>query len=435
MQCLSDSTHNYALYLPTNYYDDPEAEFPVIYAFDAAARGVMPVELFRDAAEKYGYIIAGSNVSENGPWEPILKAAETMMKDVEARFRVDKARRYTTGFSGGARVATSLAVLYGTFEGVIGCGAGFSPNYPPYFDLQTCYIGLVGNCDFNYQEMMHLGEWLSKFNIDHYIYEFSGGHEWPPAEVITNAVTWLEFKAMKNELKWTDYNLREEYYENHMALINSLIKQGNYYAAYEEALELKSFLDGIRKLDELDAILNDLKTKEDVRKESARLRQILEEERTYYKGYMDAFAAYRRNYEDSMTPVVPLSWWKEQVKLALNKIDKGDSYAETLLGRRMIDFMWRTAYQQYESVLGTEFEPVSRDYLEIWALIQPDAITPYFYLAKYFTGQGKYSKALSYLQLAVDKGLHDPALIENDTVLVRLVSLPEYQRIGARMGN
>ncbi len=67
MVCRADSNHTYALYLPSYYYESDVEEWPVIYAFDAAARGVMPVELFMDAAEKYGYIIAGSNISENGP--------------------------------------------------------------------------------------------------------------------------------------------------------------------------------------------------------------------------------------------------------------------------------------------------------------------------------------------------------------------------------
>jgi hypothetical protein len=88
--CLNDTNHSYALYLPSYYYSSDQEEWPVIYAFDASARGVLPVDLFTEAAEKYGYIIAGSNVSENGPWEPILRAAENMLKDTEARFYIDQ---------------------------------------------------------------------------------------------------------------------------------------------------------------------------------------------------------------------------------------------------------------------------------------------------------------------------------------------------------
>ncbi len=58
------SDQTYALYLPSAYA--PNKKWPIVYAFDPAARGRMPVELMKDAAEKYGYIVVGSNNSRNG---------------------------------------------------------------------------------------------------------------------------------------------------------------------------------------------------------------------------------------------------------------------------------------------------------------------------------------------------------------------------------
>jgi hypothetical protein len=431
--CLNDSNHHYALYLPSYYYNSDIEAWPVIYAFDAAARGSLPVELFREAAEKYGYIIAGSNISENGPWEPILKAAETMFKDTEARFKIDSTRRYTTGFSGGARVATSLAVLYGTFEGVIGCGAGFSNNYPPHFDLEFNYIGLIGNRDFNYQEMQSLDDRLGKFQMSHFIYKYPGEHEWPPSEVITDAVTWLEFRAMEKELKWTDYGMREDYYEANHQLILDLIQAGREYDACMQCEKLLSYLHGIRNTREIETLYESLKKTGGVVKEKKYLLKIMEEERGYYLLYSDAFVCYRMNFEDSMTPVKPNSWWKEQVKIANDKILKGENPMDTLLGRRMVDFIWRTAYMQYESVQGTEYQSIARYFLDIWAIAQPDAISPYYFLAKYYTQQGRYDKALKSLEDAIKRGLSDITLIENDSTLINLTTMSDYKRVVAKM--
>jgi hypothetical protein len=431
--CLNDTNHSYALYLPSYYYNSDQEEWPVIYAFDASARGVLPVELFTEAAEKYGYIIAGSNVSENGPWEPILRAAEKRLKDTEARFKIDQKRRYTTGFSGGARVATTLAVLYGTFAGVIGCGAGFSNNYPPHFDLEFSYIGLIGNRDFNYQEMEYLDEWLAKYNISHYIYEYPGGHDWPPAEIITDAVTWLEFRAMENELKWTDYGMREDYYEENHNKILDLIQEEREYDAYLLCEKVISYLHGVRNITEIETLRDDLNKTAAVRNEKKIKAGILAEERSYYLQYADAFVCYRINFEDSMTPVKQNSWWREQLKIAQDKIANSGNPMDTLLGRRMIDFIWRTAHMQYESVQGTGYQPTSRYFLEIWAMAQPDAISPYFYLAKYYTRQGRYDKAMKSLEEAVNRGLSDKNLIENDSTLVNLTTMTEYQKVLARL--
>src|SRR5262245_13386449 len=46
--CLKDASQSYALYLPPNYA--PDRQWPILYAFDPGARGVRPVERFKDAA-------------------------------------------------------------------------------------------------------------------------------------------------------------------------------------------------------------------------------------------------------------------------------------------------------------------------------------------------------------------------------------------------
>src|SRR5690348_17102495 len=63
---LNDASQSYALYLPSNY--TPDRKWPILYAFDPGAHGRAPVERFKEAAEKYGWIVVGSNNSRNGPW-------------------------------------------------------------------------------------------------------------------------------------------------------------------------------------------------------------------------------------------------------------------------------------------------------------------------------------------------------------------------------
>src|SRR5215469_4635144 len=104
---LYDPSQSYALFLPSQY--SPGRRWPVIYAFDPFARGKTAVEVYRPAAEKYGYIIAGSNNAKNGPTGPEMEAAQAMWNDTHRRLSIDKERTYTTGLSGGARVATTFA--------------------------------------------------------------------------------------------------------------------------------------------------------------------------------------------------------------------------------------------------------------------------------------------------------------------------------------
>ncbi len=88
--CKADASQHYSLYLPSHF--TPVRKWSIILAFDAGGRGRRAVERYQAAAEKYGYIIAGSNNSRNGPWEMSLNAAKAMTEDVEQRFPVDAKR-------------------------------------------------------------------------------------------------------------------------------------------------------------------------------------------------------------------------------------------------------------------------------------------------------------------------------------------------------
>src|ERR1700724_3512568 len=106
VRCGDDPAQHYSLYLPSNF--TPDRMWPIILAFDAGGRGRRAVERYQVGAERYGYIVAGSNNSRNGPWKRSLDAARALTADVTGRFPVDLQRIYTAGMSGGARVAMML---------------------------------------------------------------------------------------------------------------------------------------------------------------------------------------------------------------------------------------------------------------------------------------------------------------------------------------
>src|SRR5215510_2236266 len=53
--CKNSPEQTYALYLPSNY--SSSRTWPLLAAFDPGARGKVPVERFKEAAERYGYIV------------------------------------------------------------------------------------------------------------------------------------------------------------------------------------------------------------------------------------------------------------------------------------------------------------------------------------------------------------------------------------------
>ena len=192
--CLQDPGQSYALYLPHNY--DSRRAWPIIYCFDPGGRGAIPVALFREGAEKYGYILAGSNNSRNGPWEVILKAARAVWQDTHSRLAIDGNRVYAAGFSGGARAAMGLGKMLSVrLAGVIACGAGVPAWLTPADIAEVPWFGTVGIQDFNYREMMELERDLRQQGTPSLLRVFQGRHAWPSKKLALEAIAWLQEKT------------------------------------------------------------------------------------------------------------------------------------------------------------------------------------------------------------------------------------------------
>ena len=126
-----DPSIKYALYLPASY--NASKKSPLLIFFDAQARGSLPLELYKDVAERFGYILIGSNNSKNGnPADLTNKIISGLLQESIHRFSIDTTRVYTSGFSGGGRVAV-LSAMQNTFiKGVIGIAAGFPTEQLPH---------------------------------------------------------------------------------------------------------------------------------------------------------------------------------------------------------------------------------------------------------------------------------------------------------------
>jgi pimeloyl-ACP methyl ester carboxylesterase len=210
VQCEDKPAQHYALYLPSNY--TPARQWPVIFAFDPTARGLLGVERYRAAAEKHGYIVAGSNNSRNGLWEPSLEAAAAMTADVRKRFAVDPRRMYTAGMSGGARVAIMVALRTPTIAGVLASSAGYADSFRD--TVRFPFFGTAGTEDFNYREMHAVD---LRMKSPHRVEVFVGGHVWLPAHMAMDGVEWMELQAMRSGLKPRDERLIDELFAQRVA--------------------------------------------------------------------------------------------------------------------------------------------------------------------------------------------------------------------------
>ena len=263
VKCADDPAQSYALYVPSTY--SRAQAWNLLLGFHPAARGRAIVEKYRDAAERYGYIVAASNTSRNGPIGASAASVRAMSLDLGQRFAIDADRLYLTGLSGGARVAMQVALGKNNIAGVIASSAGY-PDAKPRSSLPFAVFGTAGTDDFNYLEMRQLDR---KLTSPHYVAIFGGGHTLPPDAVALEAIEWMELQAMKSGRRRRDDALIDRLLEKRRARI----AESSSPAATVHLLEaLAADFTGLRDVAAEAARARELAGQGDVRKALARER-------------------------------------------------------------------------------------------------------------------------------------------------------------------
>jgi predicted esterase len=431
---LNDSSQSYALYLPSNY--TPDRKWPVLYAFDPGARGRVPVERFKEAAEKYGWILVGSNNSRNGPWDISVNAWNAMQTDTHKRFAIDDERLYATGFSGGARAAVRIAAGCKCLAGVIASGAGFPRDLVPSPQMHFVFFGAAGVEDFNYPELKNLQEPLIKAGIIHRVQTFEGRHEWPPVSLATAAVEWMELHAIKAGKRPRDDGFINATWQQILTDARTLEGSKKYSDAYQLYLDLTQSFKGLRDVAEVETKVNQLgdsrEVKAAIREEQTEIKKQRELESRLYSliAGRDSGASNNQS-EEAFDAGNVLS----NILSDLRKQSKAsEDSTQRRVARRVLDGLFLGLIEQGISLLQTEKNySASIKPLKLATEVNPDRAGAFFYLAWAYAANRDKKKSLQSLNTAVEKGFSDAAMIEANKAFDFLRNDPEYQQIMARL--
>ena len=407
--CAADATQSYTLYVPTSYV--PGRKTPVLYCLDPGARGQVPVERFQAAAEKYGYLVAGSNNSRNGPFEQNYAAMDAMLRDTSQRYALDRQRIYLAGLSGGARVACQIAQT-GLAHGVIVCGAGFPGTEKPAA-VKFAVFGTVGVDDFNYPELRRLDGELEELGVPHRIVVFAGGHEWLPAALANEAIEWLELQAMRAGLRPKDEALVQASFQTRRDAVALLAPPGQFLAAKSLAADFAGLAD----------------TAEIVKraKELAGSREVRDWKRQEQK---------QGNQQNEMTDeLFDLAQDGRLVKLR-EKVDAWRKIADALddsAERRLMRRVLHGAYVRGSETSRAGLE--AREYaqvvpmLELMAALRPERAQTFYDLAYAHARNGEKKHAVDALKQAAAAGFKDAARVAAEPAFAPLHADAAYQAV------
>lgn len=215
----ADATQTYTLYLPPSH--TAASKLPLLLIFDPRGRGTTAAEIFRPAAEQYGWILMSSNQTRSDGEAGVNERAIRALLPETTRWSADPKRLYATGFSGTAIVACALGLNSGALAGVIGVGGRLVKEVPPA-DFRFAHFGAAGDTDFNNREMRELDDALGRAGKPHRFEQFSGDHRWFDSALATDAVAWMELVAMKEERRARDEALIERLYARDLEAADAL---------------------------------------------------------------------------------------------------------------------------------------------------------------------------------------------------------------------
>jgi hypothetical protein len=240
--CNDDPGKSYALYIPKDSSNKP---LPVVYFFDPHGDGLLPVKKYKALADSFHFIFVGSNDSKNGnDWNDAENIWSILSDDVQKRMAVDPDRMYTCGFSGGAKVATFIALHHDNITGVIANGAGLE-DMTTAGNVNFSFTAITGNGDMNMTDLVSIDNILDKTSTRHRILFFNGIHEWAPETTMNTAFEGLQFDAMRKNLIPADTSFINTFIDDTQKEIDKVLKENEFIKAEQSCSLATSMLDDV----------------------------------------------------------------------------------------------------------------------------------------------------------------------------------------------
>ena len=425
--CAADEAQAYTLYLPAGY--TPERKWPILYAFDSHGRGAEIARLLRAGAERSGWIVASSQRSSNlVPMPENFAIMSALWADTHARFSIDDRRVYALGFSGLSRFVVNLALTApGSLAGVIGANGGWPLGQTPAKQHDIPFFFTVGDADFAYYELRDLQEKLESAGLPHRLEIFAGSHQWPPEELFTKALGWMELQAMKRGLRGKDPALVEELWSADLARARALEAGGQLAAAHALYTALARDLAGLRDTAEAAKEAARLDASEAFRRD--RQARLARDRRD--REYLEKIPQIFKDAPREPTPD-HVSHLLAGLKIPeLKRRAKSDPDPEERLSAERVLY---AVYIQTGLYLPREYGSLGQYdrailFLQVASVIDPDVPNIPYRLATAYAKRGNRRRALDYLEISAQKGWADLSALESERAFDPLRKTEQYRRV------
>jgi dienelactone hydrolase len=360
-----------------------------------------------------GYVPILAFTGNNPVFSFSVEAAEALFQDAFSRFNPDTSRLFVSGFSGGSRFASNLAIQDPRVKGVIACGAGMYHNRDtqPQIPGTFCYYGIMGCRDMNLPDMIETRERLSKNGIIYHIQSIDIRHEWPPSEEITAAVAWLAYK-----LDSTDRDAKDFYFEFQAEKIQSMEEKGWYADAAER---VKSVLNDSAD-PTIQLHLNELVSSKETRTQFRQREKAYTQEQRLTATYLDALSGFVYSTNARPDTVHTPQWWYGEID-KLKRWEGSPDIETSRLASRLL-YLLEVHFSEDMQMYISKLQLVKALFIaDLWLRIAPDQLWSLWDVAALYTLTGNSHQAIRLIEQMISSGVARPDWFQTAPEFIRLV--------------
>jgi tetratricopeptide (TPR) repeat protein len=412
----ADATQTYTLYLPTSY--DAAKKAPLLLVFDPRGRGTVAAEIFREAAEEFGWILISSNQTRSDVADDPNERAVNALLPEAGLYASDPRRLYAAGFSGTAILATLVGIGTGRLAGVIGVGGRLVRTAPPA-SFSFAHYGFAGDRDFNNLEMRTIDGILEREGKHpHRFQTFPGEHRWITPELAREALGWMEVVA-KNEGVTPKVFARDVAGADALLGLEALRRYRAILRTYDGRVPLVAVRARVAALEADPAVRAELEDE----------KRWDEFERRYLKDVMGSipsiFAAFRAKRSATSPAEIERALRVSELKRRASR-----SGAEGATAKRLLESLYA---QLSFSMTGPLFERgeygLAAALLGTAATIHPDRWSAWYNLAAAHAQAGSPQHAYLALEKAIAAGFDDATALESDQDFASLRTEKKFREL------
>lgn len=330
---------------------------------------------------------------------------------MKERYAIDPRRIYTAGLSGGARVASSVALACKTcIAAVVANGAGLPQGAAVPSPEVTDWFLVAGTTDFNYPELLHLKEALETHNAASRFVVYDGPHNWMPKEFAERALAWLQLRAMVKDLAPVDKEFAAKQFDSRLAEAQLAQKSGDILAATRAYRELINDFRTLRDVKEQEADAKSLAESEEFRK-AKKIEKATLELQDEIAGKIGNLVAGIGQRSDDRAAFV------SQLRSAVNDAyrderERANPARKQAIERGLASAFAFAAESGQQAMLKKDFLS-AKDMFQAGETILPESAWASYLLATAQAQLGEKKQAIQELKKALEKGMTNPKALDD----------------------